>query len=97
MLSPVAETFQGPVAEIAARIRRALEVRPEVLEAYLFGSVARGDAQRHSDVDVAVYLDESRPAAQGYGPAAEIAADVMAAPGENRVDLVALNRASPLL
>jgi predicted nucleotidyltransferase len=37
-----------------AAIRDALARRPEVLEAYLFGSLARGDAQAHSDADVAV-------------------------------------------
>ena len=83
--------------ELASCIRRALADREEVLEAYLFGSRARGDAAAHSDVDVAVYLDESRTQAAPFGPAADLAAVLMSALGESRVDVAILNRASPLL
>lgn len=37
-----------------AELRRALEARPDVESAYLFGSHARGTARSSSDVDVAV-------------------------------------------
>lgn len=43
--------------EMEERIRSALEERPEVLFAYLFGSRAGGRTHPESDVDVAVYLD----------------------------------------
>ncbi len=39
---------------LVERIARFLAGRPEILEAYPFGSHARGEAQPHSDVDVAV-------------------------------------------
>lgn len=42
---------------LLARLEAALAGRPEVLEAYLFGSTARGESRPHSDIDVAVYLD----------------------------------------
>lgn len=67
------------------RIRSALEERPDVLFAYLFGSRAGGRAHARSDLDVAVYLD---PAAGGEdagrrswtgGPWAEIHADLVRA------------------
>lgn len=35
-------------------IERVLERHPEILAAYVFGSVARGDAGRESDLDMAV-------------------------------------------
>ena len=38
-------------------LRERLARRSEVLEAYCFGSQARGDAAAHSDLDVAVYVD----------------------------------------
>lgn len=41
------------------RIRDALTQRPEVVFAYLFGSRAAGGERRSSDVDVAVYLEET--------------------------------------
>ena len=78
-----------------AALREALARRPEILEAYVFGSFARGEAQPHSDVDVAVYL-ASVPA-RGLGADAEIAADLMRALGSDRVDVVVLNQAPPLL
>jgi predicted nucleotidyltransferase len=81
--------------ELRDRLTRALEGRPEVLEAYLFGSEAAGRAQPHSDVDVAVFVAEVPDAPFGYE--AELSADLIAALGENRVDLVLLNRAPPLL
>jgi predicted nucleotidyltransferase len=39
---------------LVTALAAALAPRPEVLEAYLFGSRATGSAQPHSDVDVAV-------------------------------------------
>lgn len=93
MLRRVSETPN----RLASALRVALEARPGVLDAYLFGSFARGEAQAHSDVDVAVYLDPSAGDRGGLGIAAEIGADLMAALRSNRVDLVVLNSAPPLL
>lgn len=81
--------------ELRDRLAGVLQRRPEVLEAYLFGSHTQGLAQAHSDIDVAVYLGEVPDSAFGYE--AELAAEVMSALGENRVDVVVLNRAPPLL
>ena len=83
--------------ELASRIGAALEQRSEVLEAYLFGSAARGEIQPHSDVDVAVYADPGRIPEGGYGYQAELTTLLMQALGRNDVDVVVLNRASPLL
>jgi len=44
---------------VTEKIRATLELRPEVLEAYLFGSFARGEAGPTSDIDVAVFLDDA--------------------------------------
>jgi len=82
-------------ADLVERIRRAVSVRPEVLDAYLFGSQARGDAQPHSDIDVAVYVSEEPDSPFGY--AAGLTADLIRALASNAVDVVILNRAPPLL
>jgi hypothetical protein len=84
--------------EVYDRVRAVLEPKPEIVEAYVFGSVARGQAARHSDLDVAVYVDASALAqADGFGYEAGLVTDLMAALGTNDVDVVVLNHASPLL
>jgi predicted nucleotidyltransferase len=76
---------------------RCLGARPEILEAYLFGSRARRGAQPHSDVDVAVYVDADRVVDSLFGYTAELTAELVAVLQSNDVDVVVLNRAPPLL
>ena len=77
------------------RVRSVLALRPEVLEAYLFGSHARDEAQPHSDVDVAVYVSAILDAPFGYE--AELATELSRALATDGVDVVVLNRAGPVL
>lgn len=84
-------------SELERRIAGALAPRDEVLEAYLFGSRASGRAQAHSDMDVAVFVEERALHGQDYGYAAQLTAHLMAALGTNEIDVVVLNRAPPLL
>jgi len=79
------------------RLRGFLETRHEILEAYLFGSHATGLARPHSDVDVAVYLSRPDPPASVFGYVADLTAELMSALGMDRVDVIVLNEASPLL
>jgi hypothetical protein len=86
-----------PRDQLLQRLRDCLSPKPEILEAYLFGSSARGEAAAHSDVDVAVYVDPSMLPDAPFGYAAGLLTEMMSALGTNAVDLVVLNRASPLL
>jgi hypothetical protein len=87
-----------PLDGIREKIRQTPEPRGEILEAYLFGSYARGEASAHSDVDVAVFVTEASLAVpRSFGYEAELAADLMATLGRNRVDVVILNHAPPVL
>ena len=86
-----------PEPHLIQRLAALLDPREEILEAYLFGSHARGQAQPHSDVDVAVYVDIARADDTGYGYRANLTTDLMAGLGSNDVDVVVLNRAPPLL
>ena len=72
------------------RLRRCLDSRPHVLEAYLFGSHGRQDAQPHSDVDVAVFLDTDALSQPPFGYAAELTTELAKALGCNTVDVVIL-------
>lgn len=89
--------MSASLEEICDHLLQVLDPREEVLEAYLFGSYARGQAASHSDVDVAVFIDERRAPESPFGYEAELTADCMKALGRNDVDVVVLNRATPLL
>jgi predicted nucleotidyltransferase len=83
--------------ELVDRLRSSLAARPEILEAYLFGSQARQAGQPHSDVDVAVYVDPDRRVETVFGYAAELTSELVALLKSNDVDVVVLNQAPPLL
>lgn len=83
--------------QLVDSLRRRLQARPEILEAYLFGSLARAQAQPHSDVDVAVYVRPDRLPDSPFGYAAELTAALASALGSDTVDVVVLNQAPPLL
>ena len=82
---------------IVKHLSEALAAREEILEAYLFGSHARGKARPDSDVDVAVYIDEALADEGHWGYRAELTTDLMVALGANEVDVVVLNEAPILL
>ena len=88
---------EDPLTALTQLMAAALSQRPEVLEGYLFGSRARGQALPHSDVDIAVFVDETLLQQGAFGYEAELTTDLMRALGDNQVDLVVLNRAPPLL
>jgi predicted nucleotidyltransferase len=78
--------------ETLAMLQQRLVPVPEgVLAVYLFGSVARGQAGRSSDVDVGVLYEVTPPATlEGLG--FDLASELEAAIGRP-IDLVVLNRA----
>ncbi|MGM0366833.1 MAG: type VII toxin-antitoxin system MntA family adenylyltransferase antitoxin [Actinomycetota bacterium] len=71
----------------------------EILFSYLFGSRATGRAHKLSDIDIAIYIDQSLIDEKGYryGYQAETLSDIMGLLGTSKVDLVILNHAKPLL
>lgn len=82
---------------LAKRIAEILTPRAEVLDAYLFGSCATGRSQPHSDIDVGVYVDKQRIGESDYGYQAELTAALMSGLDTNRIDVVILNAAPPVL
>jgi predicted nucleotidyltransferase len=64
---------------------------------YLFGSQARGKVWAESDVDLALLLGSAIPS-ERYGEVrVELIAELMSVFGSNKVDVVVLNGAPPLL
>ena len=82
---------------LAKRIFDVLSARAEILEAYVFGSRARGDEQAHSDIDIAVFVDEEKVEPTLFGYRAQLTSALMSGLATNLVDVVILNKASPLL
>ena len=64
---------------LVEKLRQCLATRSDILEAYLFGSRGRRDAQSHSDVDVAVFLDADPPPQSPFGYAADLTAELTTA------------------
>jgi predicted nucleotidyltransferase len=70
--------------------------QPDVVAAYLFGSVARGQADRLSDVDIAVLFDAGLEAEESVERQLRLMGDLEAYT-HREVQVVVLNRAPPLL
>jgi hypothetical protein len=75
--------------------------RKEILLAYLFGSLAQNRANRLSDIDIALLVDEKNyerlNTEQPYGYKATVIADLMGLLQTNEIDLTLLHEAPPLL
>ena len=83
--------------QLVERLRQTVQARPEILDAYLFGSLSRGDPNPESDIDVAIYVDRNCVPPSPFGYASAVASDLMAALREDQIDVVVLNDAPPLL
>ncbi len=53
----MSKTNLAAIEDLKRRLKPAFEKFPAVKFAYLFGSVAEGEAGPLSDIDIAVYLD----------------------------------------
>jgi predicted nucleotidyltransferase len=68
-----------------------LEKRKDVIFAYLFGGLTKGDAKPLSDVDIAVYLDEGVDRIQAKLDMIEDLIDIL---NTDQIDLIVLNHSS---
>ena len=85
--------LQATDNRLIQRLRKLLDRQPDIACAYLFGSVARGEASSTSDVDLAVL--SGQPTANTLrGPLARLRLDLEDALGRS-VDIVALETAPP--
>lgn len=82
-------------------LTKSLLPRQEIVLAYLFGSSLRGMVGGRHDIDVAIFLTprafEALQRSPSYKYEAELIAELVHLLKQNRVDLVILNRATPLL
>lgn len=91
----------GRYEEIKRALAPIFRRREEVIAAYLFGSTVMEITHNESDVDIAVLVDEGKKEemdrTEPYGYEAGMVAELSKALGTDRVDLVVLNGAPPLL
>ncbi len=85
------------VETLSEKLRRYFVQRDEIRLVYIFGSIAKGCANKLSDVDIAVFISEDSTKNYPYGYRAQIITDLMKILKTNNIDLVVLNRASPFL
>ena len=78
---------------IAPQVAALCHEQPAILAAYIFGSVARGNANDGSDVDVAVLLDQRKAAEFSLLSWMALLEERL----ECQVDVVVLNKANELL
>ena len=84
--------------EIQPRLKEFFANRPEALFAYLYGSYAKGTANKLSDVDVAVFLDENLVSKEKrFNARLEFIGEVMSVLHTDEAEVIVLNDAPPLL
>lgn len=74
-------------------VRKYLQKQDQIKLAYLFGSVAREEQGKLSDVDIAVFLDESLGKKERWNLELSLIADLGDILKADRVDLVVMNDA----
>jgi predicted nucleotidyltransferase len=72
-------------------------VGKDICVLYLFGSAATGRRTALSDIDIAVLLPASVAGVEYFDRRLEMTVELMGVLGENKIDLVILNEAPPLL
>lgn len=83
--------------EIISQLQTYIASKPEIIFAYLFGSIASGTAGKLSDIDLAIYLDpDYRYTGTGYGYPYELIEELSSLLS-TKVDVVVLNKASIIL
>ena len=81
------------LAEITDKLKKYFENHEEIQFAILFGSLAKGKANKMSDVDIAVMVDPKFDKSFPFGYQAELITDLMQVLKRNDVDAVILNKA----
>jgi predicted nucleotidyltransferase len=79
------------------KIKEVLGRERHVKLTYLFGSAALGETGKLSDIDVAVYLDESLPSEERFRLQLKLMGELASVLQTNKVDLVVMNDAPLLL
>lgn len=79
------------IQEIEDKLSKYFSTRNEIGFAYLFGSEAKNEAGKLSDIDIAVYLNERLSEYERFDIRLELIGEVGSLLKTNRIDLLILN------
>lgn len=96
-VTPAGAQVDSDIEDVAALLRAFFSARDDVNAAWVFGSVARGEARPGSDVDVAVLLPESFDRDARWDVRLDLSARLPVALLGRRVDVLVLPDGTPLL
>ncbi len=85
------------ITQITENLKDFFSKREEIQFAIIFGSLAKGTANKLSDVDIAVMVDPHFVDTSPYGYHATLTADLMQKLKRNDVDVIMLDEAPILL
>ena len=85
--------------QLKIKLAEFFQEREEVLFAYIFGSLVTKSSNKFSDIDIAIFADMKKidNREYRYGYQADVLTDLMNLLHTDKVDLVILNYAPPLL
>lgn len=89
------ETLYKNIPDIMGKLTEFFSNRKDIAFAYLFGSMARNQARPLSDIDIAVYLENTSPDMDLFQERLELLHQLFALLGTEKVDLILLNN-SPI-
>jgi hypothetical protein len=79
------------------KIKKYLYQRNEVIFAYLYGSYAKGNENKLSDIDIAIYIDKSKKPESGtFGYRSELITELQSFVDKD-IDLIILNEVTNIL
>jgi predicted nucleotidyltransferase len=81
------------LTDLDSRVMKFLSKQERVELAYLFGSVAGGNAGKLSDIDLAVFLDESLSKKERFNLQLKLISELTGILRTDRIDLVIMNDA----
>ncbi|MFH1776857.1 MAG: nucleotidyltransferase domain-containing protein [Candidatus Omnitrophota bacterium] len=82
--------------EIKEKFSKCFSARPEIRFAYLFGSQAKNETGRLSDIDIAAYLDEKIDSNKRFDLRLKLIGQTCRMFKTDNIDLIVLNN-TPLL
>lgn len=85
------------IQDFDQKIKNILKKEKDIILAYLFGSVARGEMTLLSDIDIGILFDSGINAMQRLDIKLKLMGEISSACGLNKIDIVDMDKSSTLL